>query len=227
MLRVKGISKKFGELQVLSNVSLDVNKGERVGIIGPNGAGKTTLFNIISGFTKPDSGEVIFKGMNVVGFKPSKLAKLGLVRTFQIVRIFENMTVEENLLTISSDPSILKEFGLWDKRGEMASNLSYGELRKLSIALAMAAKPELLLLDEPFSGLSKKEAHDLANIIKELGNNGNSMVIIEHRLGELFDVAERVVVLNSGKVIFDGHPDEVVKQRQVIEAYLGRRYAKG
>jgi len=226
MLRVRGVTKKFGELQVLSDVNMEVERGEMLGIIGPNGAGKTTLFNIISGFLKPDDGKVLFNGTNVVGRKPSQLARMGLVRTFQIVKVFENMTVEENLLTISSDPDVLKEFGLWNRRHEVAANLSHGELRKLSIALAMAAKPKLLLLDEPFSGLTPKEAKELAAIVKELGSNGHSIAIIEHRLSELFDVAERVVVLNSGRVIFNGPPDEAVREDAVIEAYLGKKYAK-
>ncbi len=226
MLRIESVSKKFGELVVLSDVTMKVEKGESVGIIGPNGAGKTTLFNIISGFLKPDSGKVVFKGVNVVGKKPSQLAKMGLVRTFQIVKVFGNMSVEENVLTVTSDIDVLKDFGLWEKRGELAANLSYGELRKLSIALAIAAKPKLLLLDEPFSGLTPREARELAAIVKELGNNGHSIAIIEHRLSELFDVAERVVVLNSGKVIFDGLPSEAVKEKAVIEAYLGKRYAQ-
>ncbi len=225
MLKVRDVSKSFGELRVLSDVSMELGKGERLGIIGPNGAGKTTLFNIISGFLKPDRGKVVFNGTNIVGRKPSHLAKMGIVRTFQIVKVFENMTVEENLLTVSSDLDILRDFNLWDKRNEVAANLSHGELRKLSIALALACKPKLLLLDEPFSGLSPMEAKELADIVRELGCNGHSVAIVEHRLSELFDVAERVVVLNSGRVIFDGSPDEVVKEQSVIEAYLGRKYA--
>lgn len=226
MLKVRDVHKSFGELKVLKGVNLKIEKSERVGIIGPNGAGKTTLFNIISGFLKPDDGEVIFKGKNVVGIKPSQLAKMGLIRTFQIVKVFGNMTVEENMQAVSSDLSYLREFGLWDKRREIASNLSYGELRKLSIALAIASNPKLLLLDEPFSGLSPKEANELARIIKELNHNGHSIAIIEHRLSDLFDVVEKVLVLNSGKIIFEGQPDEVVKEKSVIEAYLGKKYAK-
>ncbi|WP_290596127.1 MULTISPECIES: ABC transporter ATP-binding protein [unclassified Archaeoglobus] len=226
MLKVKDVHKSFGELKVLEGVNLEVNKRERVGIIGPNGAGKTTLFNIISGFLRPDDGKVIFKNKNVVGLRPNQLAKMGLVRTFQIVKVFSNMTVEENILTISSDLDYLKDFGLWEKRREIAANLSYGELRKLSIALAIASNPKLLLLDEPFSGLSPKEARELADIIRDIHYNGQSIAIIEHRLSDLFDVAEKVLVLNSGKIIFEGQPDEVVREKSVIEAYLGKKYAK-
>ncbi len=225
MLKVRNVHKKFGEVRVLEGVDLEVNSGEKLGIIGPNGAGKTTLFNIISGFLRPDQGEVKFRGKNVTGLKPSQLAKMGVVRTFQIVKVFSNMTVEQNMLTVSSELEYLRDFGLWEKRDEVAANLSYGELRKLSIALALASSPKLLLLDEPFSGLSPKEARELAGIIERINHNGHSIAIIEHRLKDLFNVAEKVVVLNSGKIIFEGYPDEVVKEKAVIEAYLGKRYA--
>ncbi|OYT34924.1 ABC transporter ATP-binding protein [Archaeoglobales archaeon ex4484_92] len=226
MLEVNGVSKKFGELTVLQNVAFKVNKGEKLGIIGPNGAGKTTLFNIISGFLKPDSGSIRFNGKSIIGKKPNHIAKLGLVRTFQIIKVFENMTVQENLLTVSGDLSLLKNFGLWDKRFEPASNLSHGELRKLSLALAISTKPKMLLLDEPFSGLTMNEAQELADIISGTISNGCSIVIIEHRLNELFNLAERVIVLNSGKIIFNGSPEDAVRDNTVIEAYLGKKYAR-
>ncbi len=226
MLKVRNVHKSFGELRVLEGVNFEIEKSQRVGIIGPNGAGKTTLFNIISGFMRPDRGEITFRNREISGMKPSQLAKMGIVRTFQIVKVFGNMTVEQNMLTITSDLDYLKDFGLWEKRKEIAANLSYGELRKLSIALSIAAKPKLLLLDEPFSGLSPKEASELASIIKEINGNGQAIALIEHRLSDLFDVAEKVLVLNSGRIIFEGHPDEVVKEKSVIEAYLGKKYAK-
>jgi len=223
MLRIMEVSKSFGNFKVLSGVSFDVKKGERVGIIGPNGAGKTTLFNIISGFLKPDGGRVEFNGRNIVGRKPSKIAKMGIVRTFQIVKLFENMTVKQNI-EIVGDQEILRDFKLWDKRNELAKNLSYGEMRKLSIAMALSLNPKVMLLDEPFSGLDSRDAISLAEVIR--GMDGKiSMVIVEHRLGDLFDVVERVIVLNSGKVIFDGSPKEVVESEEVRTAYLGRRYA--
>ena len=225
MLKVRNVHKKFGECRVLDGVNLEIDKSEKVGIIGPNGAGKTTLFNIITGFLKPDSGEIRFRNKNITGLKPNQLAKMGMVRTFQIVKIFSNMTVEQNMLTVSDSLEYLRDFGLWEKRHEIAANLSYGELRKLSIALALATDPKLLLLDEPFSGLSPREARELAGIIETINHNGQSIAIIEHRLKDLFNVAEKVVVLNSGRIIFEGHPDEVVKEKTVIEAYLGRRYA--
>ena len=231
MLKVERVTKKFGEIRALNGVSFDVSKGEILGIIGPNGAGKTTLFSIISGFLKPDSGDIKLNGRSIVGRKPSQLVKMGLVRTFQIIRVFKHMTVEENIEVANFNgktSEILKSMGLWDKRKMPAKNLSQGELRRLSIGMALATDPKILLLDEPFSGLSPKEAEDLDRIIRELNENGITQIIIEHKLKELFNLAERVLVLNFGKVIFEGLPDEAVKNEDVVRAYLGSvRHVKG
>ncbi len=224
MLRVERVTKSFGEIHALNGVSFEVKKGEILGIIGPNGAGKTTLFGVISGFIRPDSGDVKLGGKSVVGKKPSQLVKMGLVRTFQIIRVFKNMTVEENVEVAcwnGKSEEILRRMGLWDKRNMLAKNLSQGELRRLSIGMALATDPKVLLLDEPFSGLSPKEAEELDAIIRELNENGITQVIIEHRLKELFNLTERVIVLNLGKVIFDGSPEEAVRDERVIRAYLG------
>ncbi len=224
MLKVVKVTKRFGEIRALNGVSFEVKGGEVLGIIGPNGAGKTTLFGVISGFIKPDSGDVRLNGKSIVGKKPSKLVKMGLVRTFQIIRVFRHMTVEENIEVANSDgktSEVLKEVGLWDKRKMLAKNLSQGELRRLSIGMALATNPKVLLLDEPFSGLSPKEAKDLSGVVRKLNENGITQVIIEHKLKELFDLAERVVVLNFGKVIFEGYPEEVVRNEDVVKAYLG------
>ncbi|MCS7118511.1 MAG: ABC transporter ATP-binding protein [Archaeoglobaceae archaeon] len=226
MLRLIDISKNFGGLKVLDRISLEMKK-EKLGIIGPNGAGKTTLFNIISGFLKPDSGKIFFMNENIIGKKPSDLAKLGIIRTFQIVKVFENLTVEENILTIVDDLSILKDFDLEEKRKEKAKNLSQGEIRRLSIALALVRRPKILLLDEPFSGLSKKEAEKILTIINEIGGNGTSIAIVEHRMREMFDAVDRVVVLNGGKLIFDGYPEDALENKSVREAYFGSKYVKG
>lgn len=224
MLKVAEVSKRFGNFQVLSNVSFDVKNGEKVGIIGPNGAGKTTLFNIISGFLKPDSGEVLYKDTRITAKKPSWIAKIGIVRTFQIIKLFENLTVKQNIEAAGGDFEILKEMNLWEKRNEIARNLSQGEMRRLSIAMALCLNPKILLLDEPFSGLDFQDSAQLAQTIQNLDGK-MAMIIIEHRLAELFGVAERVLVLNAGKIIFDGLPEEVVESREVREAYLGRKYA--
>jgi len=222
MLRVEHLTKKFGELTALSDVNINVEEGECRGIIGPNGAGKTTLFNVISGFLKPTAGKVFFNGMDVTGFRPYKLVSMGLVRTFQIVRVFKNLTVYQNFQVVLDDPDdLIKEMGLWDRRFYKASDLPFGELRRLSIGLALAMDPRVLLLDEPFSGLSPRESLDLVEVIKGLKERGVTLVVIEHKLKELFTLADRVTVLSSGKVIFEGSPDEVVNDSRVIEAYLG------
>jgi len=222
MLEVIDVTKKFGELVALDGVSFRAGGG-CLGIIGPNGAGKTTLFSIISGFQKPTSGKIIFDGEDITGMRPSKIAKLGLVRTFQLLKTFRHMTVYENVSVISENNArgILERVGLWNKRHHLAANLSQGEMRRLGIAIAIATNPKMLLLDEPFSGLSPAEGKMLGEMIEELKNDGISLIIIEHRLGELFNLADRVLVLNFGKVIFEGHPDDAVNDKTVIEAYLG------
>ncbi|WP_456328307.1 ABC transporter ATP-binding protein [Archaeoglobus sp.] len=223
MLEVEGITKRFGALVALDNVSFKVNGG-RLGIIGPNGAGKTTLFNVISGFLKPNSGKVKFNGKDITGLRPSKIAEMGLVRTFQILKVFKSLTVRENLSIISEDSRELLEIvDLWEKRDVLAGNLSQGEMRKLGIALALAKNPKMLLLDEPFSGLSPLECESLVEILKEVKT---PMVIIEHKLGELFDLVDRVIVLNFGKIIFEGKPKDAVKDSKVVEAYIGEDYAQ-
>ncbi len=231
MLKVVNVTKKFGEIRALNGVSFSVKDGEILGIIGPNGAGKTTLFSVISGFIKPDSGDIKLRGKSIVGKRPNQLVKMGLVRTFQIIKVFKHMTVEENVEVANFNgktAEILKSIGLWNKRNMLAKNLSQGELRRLSIGMALATDPKILLLDEPFSGLSPKEAEDLDKIIRTLNENGITQIIIEHKLKELFNLAERVLVLNFGKVIFEGLPEEAVKNEDVIRAYLGSvRHAQG
>ncbi|RLI14302.1 MAG: ABC transporter ATP-binding protein [Candidatus Hecatellales archaeon] len=225
MLKVKNLTKKFGELEAVSNVSFEVKERECLGIIGPNGAGKTTLFNVISGFMKPTSGRVEFLGMNITGKKPHELVRLGLTRTFQIIRVFKNMTVLENFLAITErEEEFIKEMGLWGKRDYLAKDLPQGDLRRLNIGMGLATNPKMLLLDEPFSGLSPKEGAELGAVIKRLKEKGMTMIIIEHKLKELFDHVERVLVLNYGRLLCEGAPEEVVNDAKVVEAYLGVGY---
>jgi branched-chain amino acid transport system ATP-binding protein len=227
ILEVRNVTKKFGELVALNNVNISIEKNECRGIIGPNGAGKTTLFNIISGFMKPTSGRIMYKGRDITGVKPHNLVKLGLVRTFQIVKVFKNLTVYENFMVISDNPDeIIRQIGLWDKRDFLAADLPHGDLRRLNIGLAITLEPEVLLLDEPFSGLSPKESMELSKLIDELRDQGVTLVIIEHKLRELFTHADKVTVLNSGIVISEGTPKEVVNDKNVIEAYLGIGYSE-
>jgi branched-chain amino acid transport system ATP-binding protein len=220
ILEVRNVEKKFGELVALGGVSFEVGSNECLGIMGPNGAGKTTLFNIISGFIKPDRGEIKFRGENIVGKKPSKLAKMGLVRTFQLIKVFRQMSVEENVVAAGGSINELEKVGLEKKRDMPASNLSQGELRRLSVALALATKPKMLMLDEPFSGLSVAESKELEDVILSLKGR-IPLVVIEHKLKELFNVVDRLIVLNYGQIIFEGLPENAVKDRMVVEAYLG------
>ncbi|MEM1943133.1 MAG: ABC transporter ATP-binding protein [Candidatus Caldarchaeum sp.] len=225
MLRVVNVTKKFGELTALSGVSFEVRQGECVGIIGPNGAGKTTLFNIISGFMKPNAGRVEFMGVDVTGKPPHELVKRGIARTFQVIKTFKTMTVLESLSVVNDNVDwLVEEIGLSDRKNFSVRDLPQGDLRRLSIAMALAARPKLLLLDEPFSGLSPREGVELGLVIEKLRRNGLTMVIVEHKLRELFNHVSRVLVLNYGRLICEGSPQEVVEDRKVVEAYLGVGY---
>jgi len=222
ILKTIKLTKKFGELEAIKDIDIEVEKGESVGIIGPNGAGKTTLFNVITGFLKPTYGKVIYDNRDITGIKPHKLAKLGLIRTFQIIKVFRNLSVYDNIYVISDEADdILKEVGLWERRDYLAGDLPAGEMRKLNIGMALAMKPKLLMLDEPFSGLTPRESIELSKVLDGVKEWGVTMMIIEHRLRELFTQVDRVIVLSAGVIISMGSPDEVVKDSKVIEAYLG------
>ncbi len=225
MLQVDNLTKKFGELEALSNLTFEVKKQECLGIIGPNGAGKTTLFNILSGFMKPTSGNVKFNGIDIIGKKPYELVKLGLTRTFQVIRVFKNISVLDNFSVINEkSEELLRNLGLWEKRDILAKDLPQGDLRKLNIGMALATNPKLLLLDEPFSGLSPKEGAELSELIEELKKKNITMIIIEHKLRELFGLVQNVIVLNYGRLIFGGNPEEVIRDEKVINVYLGVGY---
>ena len=225
MLRVENLTKKFGEIEALSNVSFKINENECVGIIGPNGAGKTTLFNIISGFMKPTSGSIEFNNINIVGKKPHELVKLGLSRTFQVIRVFKNISVFENFQVITEKgKELMKELDLFEKKDYLAKDLPQGDLRRLNIGMALATNPKLLLLDEPFSGLSPREGAELGRIIEKLKSKSMTLILIEHKLRELFGHVQRAIVLNYGQLIFEGTPEEIIKDEKVIDVYLGVGY---
>lgn len=225
MLRVENLTKKFGEIEALSDVSFEIKENECIGIIGPNGAGKTTLFNIISGFMKPTSGCIEFNNKDIVGKKPYELVKLGLSRTFQVIRVFKNISVFENFQVITEKgKELMKELDLFEKKDFLAKDLPQGDLRRLNIGMALATNPKLLLLDEPFSGLSPREGAELGRIIEKLKSKNMTMIIIEHKLRELFGHVQRVIVLNYGQLIFEGIPEEIIKDEKVIDVYLGIGY---
>jgi branched-chain amino acid transport system ATP-binding protein len=240
ILEIRGISKAFGGLQALRGFDLQVKQKDLIGIIGPNGAGKTTIFNLITGFIRPDAGEVRLWGENITGLKPFQIVNQGVCRTFQLVDLFKEMTALENVMIPcfshrarlhrgrEGKPwkvamKFLEEVGLASRFNEKAKNLPFGELRLLDIARAMATQPDILLLDEPFSGLDVEDAGVLSSAIKQMHQRGQTMVIIEHRLRDLLKLVERVVAIVFGEKIAEGTPQEIMINPKVVNAYLGER----
>lgn len=226
-LEVKGLSKDFGGLQVLKQVSFSVEPGERRAIIGPNGAGKTTLFNIISGIVRPSSGEVLLFGQNITRMIPYRRSRLGLARTFQKNNLFFNLSLYENIrLALLTDNwhikprDFLKSWGLWRKRKIRVGDLSYGEQRQVEILLALAQTPKILLLDEPTAGMSAAETELITHMITNLPRD-ITVMIIEHDMEVLFNLADRVTVLHQGQILCEGEKDEVRSDHRVKEVYLG------
>ena len=235
LLDVQELNKHFGGLHAVKNVNLRIRRGEIVGILGPNGAGKTTIFNLLTGFIAPDEGQVIFNGESVRGRKPHVLVNLGMARTFQLCRPFVGLSVIENVLVGSLGPRVkdadlgaramrlLSQVGLASKAETPSELLSYGDLRRLEIARALATDPELLLLDEPFAGLGSAEIETISALIRQLHAEKNlTILLIEHKLREFMQLVSRVVALDFGEVIAEGLPDEIVDNPRVIEAYIGR-----
>ena len=237
ILSVESLSKSFGGLKAVQNVGFTVKRGEILGIIGPNGAGKTTLFNLLNGFLKPDEGRVVFEGKDVVGLRPHSLCERGVGRTFQVMRPFLRMSVEENVLTgafvhAKTDTEALRlardavaTVGLSDISDKLGGELTTKQLRLMELARAVAGRPRLLLLDETLAGLGHGEVGDVLAVIRKLAETGITIMIIEHTMGAMVQLVDRFVVLDHGQVLVEGEPLAVTKNPRVIEAYLGKKWS--
>ncbi|HWC01858.1 MAG TPA: ABC transporter ATP-binding protein [Methylomirabilota bacterium] len=238
LLSVRGVTKRFGGVVANRDVSFEVTPGELVGVIGPNGAGKSTLFEIITGFYRPDSGEVHLDGTRLTGLTPDRVCRLGVARTFQKLRPFPGLSVLENVvvgaLTRTPDVrhareqarEILGRVGLGDKADAHARALSTGQRKRLELARALATRPRLLLLDEVTGGVDQGSIPGLVRLIRELHQGGLTVLVIEHNMRVITAVAQRILALYLGEVIADGPPEIVARDRRVVEAYLGQTYAQ-
>ncbi len=250
LLRAEGLNMVFGGITAVRDLSFDIGGGEIVGLIGPNGAGKTTCFNMLTGFYRPTEGRVFFQGRDITGLKPYAIARMGVVRSFQKTNVMKNLNVFENVLTghfLAARQSLLDTFlprghvarteravrdsaaeiiaaiGLAKRMDAPAALLSCGELRLLEVAVALAARPRLLMLDEPAAGLNSHEATEFGEVLKTLvGPHVQSLLLVEHNMSLVMGVSHRVIVMNFGEKLAEGLPSEILANRDVVEAYLGK-----
>ena len=221
VLEVRGLRKHFGGVRAVDGVDFSVAAGELVALIGPNGAGKSTCFNVVNGQVKPDSGNVFLKNKEITGLPPRQLCRLGVGRTFQVAQTFASMTVQENVELVGSS-NLLKQVGMEGRKDDLCSTLAYGDLKRVELALALATRPRLLLMDEPTAGMAAEERQALMILIKDLSKqDGIAVLFTEHDMDVVFGFADRVLVLHDGKLIAGCTPDEVQRDPRVREVYLG------
>ena len=235
VLVAEKVSKSFGSLQVLKEFSLEIYDGEVLGLIGPNGAGKSTFINIVCGILKPDSGRILFMGRDITDYEPHRVTRLGVVKTYQIPRVFNNLTLVENLLAASSwmdEPpemlrrrsrEVLELVNLDVKKGNLAAELSGGERKLLEFARAMMLKPRLLLLDEPFAGVNPRLKETLITALQKVNAEGVSILCVSHDMQEVRKLCRRIVFLTAGSKLVEGPPEDVLKNSDVIKLYLGSK----
>jgi branched-chain amino acid transport system ATP-binding protein len=235
LLEVSNLSKHFGGLQVLQDVSFQLHEGEILGLIGPNGAGKSTMFNVITGVYQPNGGAILFRGKSLVGLKPHQVCRRGVARTFQLVRICSTMTVLENVLVgaiygrsggrkkaLDEALECLELLNLSEVKNTISAHLTYSDRRLIEIARAIAARPGLALLDEPLAGLNPAETEKIMGVIQNIRKTrGISIIWIEHKMDAVFNLCDRIVVLDYGKKIAEGESKEIATNKKVVEAYLG------